>query len=174
MDIVEATALLAGIVVDTRSFSLRTGARTFEAASFLRRHGADLSLIQQILKEDLNHYMEKAEIIKHTEIVFDHVAMAVAEPGQPHSQLLIAQVADTLLNMTNIMASFVISERPDGKIGISARSLGQINVQVIMEKLGGGGHFSNAAAQIEGTLQEAEEKLKHILTDMQKEEGLFE
>lgn len=174
LDVVESTAILAGIVVDTKSFALRTGARTFEAASFLRRYGADATLIQRMLKEDLNAYIEKAEIIKHAEVIYDHVAIAVAESGKAYSQLLIAQVADTLLNMTNIMASFVICERSDGKIGISARSLGQINVQIIMEAMGGGGHFSNAACQIEGTLEEAEQRLKEILQKTDKEEGLFE
>jgi cyclic-di-AMP phosphodiesterase len=174
MEVLEATVLLAGIVVDTKSFSLRTGARTFEAASYLRRNGADSSLIQRLLKEDLNSYIEKADIIKHTETIYEHIALAVAEPNRKYSQLMIAQVADTLLNMTNIMASFVISERPDGLIGISARSLGQMNVQLVMERLGGGGHLTNAATQIEGTLEEATRRLKQILEEMQEEEGLFE
>lgn len=174
MEVLEATVLLAGIVVDTKSFSLRTGARTFEAASYLRRNGADSGLIQQLLKEDLDSYIDKAEIIKHTEIIYEHIALAVAEPKRKYSQLMIAQVADTLLNMTNIMASFVISERPDGLIGISARSLGQMNVQVVMERLGGGGHLTNAATQIECTLEEATKRLKQVLHDMEEEEGLFE
>src|SRR5690606_34203999 len=122
---------------DTKSFSLRTGARTFEAASFLRRHGADSILIQRMLKEDLEEYIDKAEIIRHAETLYDRIAIAVTEPNQKYPQLLIAKVADTLLNMTDILASFVVSERPDGKIGISARSLGDINVQVVMERLGG-------------------------------------
>jgi c-di-AMP phosphodiesterase-like protein len=173
MEPLEATALLAGIVVDTKSFALRTGSRTFEAASFLRRNGADSALIQRMLKEDLKEYMMKAEIIKHAEMIYEHIAVAVTKPNHKYSQLLIAQVADTLLNMTDIMASFVISERPDGLIGISARSLGQINVQVAMERLGGGGHLTNAAAQLEGTLEQAEAKLKQVLEEMKVEEGLF-
>nr|WP_150960426.1 DHH family phosphoesterase [Aneurinibacillus sp. XH2] len=171
---IEATALLAGITVDTKSFSMRTGARTFEAASFLRRNGADSAMIQRLLKEDLGAYIQKAEIIKHAEILYDHVALAVAESGRPYSQLLIAQVADTLITMTDIRASFVISERPDGLIGISARSLGQMNVQVVMERLGGGGHLTNAAVQLEGTLEEATAKLKKVLSEIEAEEGLFE
>jgi c-di-AMP phosphodiesterase-like protein len=174
MEVLEATVLLAGIVVDTKSFSLRTGARTFEAASFLRRNGADSSLIQRLLKEDLESYIQKAEIIKHTEIIYEHVALAIAEPNRKYSQLMIAQVADTLLNMTQIMASFVISERQDGLIGISARSTGQMNVQVIMERLGGGGHLTNAATQLEGTLEDATKRLKQILEEINQEEGLFE
>lgn len=174
MEVLEATVLLAGIVVDTKSFSLRTGSRTFEAASFLRRNGADSALILRMLKEDLQEYMKKSEIIKHAEIIYEHIAIAVTEPNHKYSQLLIAKVADTLLNMTDIMASFVISERPDGLIGISARSLGQINVQVVMERLGGGGHLTNAAAQLETTLEQAEAKLRQILQEMDAEEGLLE
>ena len=166
--------LLAGIVVDTKSFSLRTGARTFEAASYLRRNGADSASIQRLLKEDLDSYIERAEVIKHTETIYEHIALAVAEPTRKYSQLMIAQVADTLLNMTNIMASFVIAERPDGLIGISARSLGQMNVQLVMERMGGGGHLTNAATQMNRTLEEATKRLKQVLEEMQEEEGLFE
>ena len=97
MEVLEATALLAGITMDTRSFSLRTGARTFEAASFLRRNGADTALIQRLLKEDLDTFVRKAEIIKHAEVIYGHIALAVTEPNKKHSQLLIAQVADTLI-----------------------------------------------------------------------------
>lgn len=174
MNVLEATALLAGIVVDTKSFTMQTGARTFEAASYLRRNGADSVMVQRLLKENLASFMKKAEIMKNTEIIYDHIAVAVASASEKCSQLLIAQVADTLLNMTDIVASFVISERQDGLIGISARSSGQINVQVIMEQLGGGGHLTNAATQIEGTLAAAVEKLKQVLKQMDEEEGLFE
>ncbi|NOU94741.1 hypothetical protein GC093_16155 [Paenibacillus sp. LMG 31456] len=174
MGVLEATALLAGIVVDTKSFSLATGARTFEAASFLRRNGADSSLVQRLLKEDLNAFIQKSEVIKSAVVIYDHIALAVTEPNRKYSQLLIAQVADTLLTMTGIMASFVISERPDGLIGISARSLGQMNVQIVMERMGGGGHLTNAATQFEGTISEATQRLKQILSEMHAEEGLFE
>lgn len=174
LDVREATSLLAGITVDTKSFSLRTGARTFEAASFLRRNGADSMLIQRMLKEDLEEYILKADIIKHAEVLYDHIAIAVTEPSRKYSQLHIAQSADTLLNMTGIYASFVISERPDGLIGVSARSLGAMNVQVVMERLGGGGHLTNAAAQLECGVREASARLRRILEEIEKEEGLFE
>ncbi|MFF2483559.1 DHH family phosphoesterase [Paenibacillus sp. NPDC058071] len=174
LDVREATALLAGITVDTKSFSLRTGARTFEAASFLRRNGADSMMIQRMLKEDLEEYVRKAEIIKHAGVYYDHIAIAVVEPGRKVPQLLIAQSADTLLNMTDIQASFVIGERQDGLIGISARSLGGMNVQVVMERMGGGGHLTNAAAQLEGTVAEVADKLKRVLEEIEAEEGLFE
>ncbi|MFD1954634.1 DHH family phosphoesterase [Paenibacillus thailandensis] len=174
LDVREATALLAGITVDTKSFSLRTGARTFEAASFLRRSGADSTLVQRMMKEDLDEYVRKAEMIKNAEVVYNHISIAVTEPGVKYPQLMIAQAADTLLNMTDILASFVIAERPDGLIGVSARSLGDINVQVVMERLGGGGHLTNAACQYEGTVHEVAEKLKQVLAQIEKEEGLFE
>lgn len=171
---IEATTLLAGITVDTKHFALHTGSRTFEAAAFLRRLGADTVMVQRLLKEDLQEYIAKADIIKHARMIHGHIALAVAEPNRKIPQLLIAQVADTLLNMTNVLASFVISERPDGLIGISARSLGNMNVQVVMERLGGGGHLTNAAVQLEGTMAEAEKKLLAVLDEIEKEEGLFE
>lgn len=174
LDVTEATALLAGITVDTKSFSLRTGARTFEAASFLRRNGADSTLILKMLKEDLDDYVKKADIIKQAEIVHEHIAIAVTEPNRKYSQLMIAQVADTLLNMNDVLASFVIGERPDGFIAISARSLGHMNVQVVMERMGGGGHLTNAAAQLECSPKEAAKRLKQVLKEIEEEEGLFE
>lgn len=173
LDVREATALLAGITVDTKSFALRTGSRTFEAAGFLRRNGADSVLIQRMLKEDLEEYIRKAEIIRHAETYKECIAIAVADTGKAVTQLLIAQAADTLLNMTGMKASFVIGMRPDGLVGISARSLGSINVQIVMERLGGGGHLTNAAAQAQGTVAEVAGKLRKVLKELESEEGLF-
>ncbi|MFC5529570.1 DHH family phosphoesterase [Cohnella yongneupensis] len=173
LDVREATALLAGITVDTKSFALRTGSRTFEAASFLRRNGADSVLIQRMLKEDLEEFIRKAEIIRHAETYKECIAIAVADTGKAVPQLLIAQAADTLLNMTGMKASFVVGLRPDGQVGISARSLGQINVQIVMEHLGGGGHFTNAAAQVQGTVAEVAGKLKKVLKELEGKEELF-
>ncbi|WP_090737526.1 DHH family phosphoesterase [Paenibacillus sp. Mc5Re-14] len=170
----EATSLLAGITVDTKHFSLHTGSRTFEAAGFLRRSGADTVMIQRMLKEDLDEYIAKAEIIKHAKMIYGHIAIAVTEPGQKIPQLLIAQVADSLLNMTDVLASFVVSERPDGLVGISARSLGRMNVQVVMERLGGGGHLTNAAVQLDCSLEEAKRRVVDVLAEIDGEEGLFE
>lgn len=174
LDLREATSLLAGITIDTKSFTLRTGARTFEAASFLRRNGADPLIIQHMMQEDLTEYLNKAEIIKHTSIMYNHIAVASFDKGQVKSQLIVAKAADTLLTMSDIYASFVIAERQDGIITISARSLGQINVQVIMEKLGGGGHLTNAAVQLEGTVAEVTQRLSDVLQQIEEEEGLFQ
>ncbi|MCM3164396.1 DHH family phosphoesterase [Metabacillus litoralis] len=166
MNIIEATALLAGIIVDTKSFTLRTGSRTFDAASYLRAKGADTVLVQKFLKEDINSYVKRAQLIQHALIFKDGIAITVADEQEFYEQVTIAQAADTLLTMNGIEASFVIAKRNPEFISISARSLGDINVQIIMEALGGGGHLTNAATQLEHTtLQEVEKQLKLALED---------
>ncbi|MFD1851011.1 DHH family phosphoesterase [Oceanobacillus bengalensis] len=166
LKMLEATALLAGIIVDTKSFTLRTGSRTFDAASYLRSKGADTVLVQKFMKEDLDLYIKRSKLIERAEVYRDSVAISKADSGITYGPVLIAQAADTLLTMSGINASFVISEREDGKIGISARSLGEVNVQVVMEKMNGGGHLTNAATQIEDTsLVEVEVLLKQILEE---------
>ncbi|MUK88157.1 hypothetical protein GMD78_07085 [Ornithinibacillus sp. L9] len=166
LTMLEATALLAGITVDTKSFTLRTGSRTFDAASYLRAKGADTVLVQQFLKEDLDLYIKRSKLIERAKVYRDTIAIAKAKPDDIYGAVLIAQTADTLLTMSGINASFVISKRSDGRVGISARSLGEINVQVIMEKMDGGGHLTNAATQIEDTtIDDAEALLKDILDE---------
>lgn len=170
LSMLEATAMLAGIVVDTKSFTLRTGSRTFEAASYLRLKGADTVLVQRLLKEDIDTYVERAKLIENVEVLPNGIAVVTGDPDVTYGPVLIAQTADILLSMLGITASFVIALREDGKVGISARSLGDINVQVVMEKLGGGGHLTNAACQLEvSTVQEAKERLLNALEE--KEDG---
>ncbi|WP_203340385.1 DHH family phosphoesterase [Planococcus beijingensis] len=170
LSMLEATAMLAGIIVDTKSFTLRTGARTFEAASYLRSNGADTVLVQRILKEDLETYVERAKIVQTVEFVGDGIAIARGEPGRVYSPVLIAQTADILLTMKDVNASFVVAERSEGGIGISARSLGEVNVQIVMENLGGGGHLTNAATQMpNATIEEAIGQLKAAI--MENNEG---
>lgn len=147
---IEATAMLAGITVDTHSFSLRTGTRTFDAASYLRSVGANAVMIQKLLKENVNNYLEKNHLVDTVEMVAPHIALCMGADDEPYDPVIAAQAADTLLSLSGIEASYVIIRRNDGKVGISARSLGNINVQVVMEQMGGGGHLSNAATQIEG------------------------
>lgn len=162
----EATAMLAGIVVDTKHFAFRTGSRTFEAASYLRNHGADTSLVQKLLKEDKEQFVLRAKMVESATVYRENIAIAKAEMSDKYGQVLIAQAADTLLTMDQIIASFVVSQRADGVVTISARSLGEINVQVIMEKMEGGGHLTNAATQLEGlTVDEAIEELKQVLDE---------
>lgn len=166
LTMLESTALLAGIVVDTKSFTLRTGARTFEAASYLRTNGADTVLVQRLLKEDIETYIQRAKLIETVELTSSGIAIAKGEEGVVYSSVLIAQTADILLTMQGVIASFVIASRSDGKIGISARSLGELNVQLVMEELGGGGHLTNAACQLEvETIEEAVRLLKSAIED---------
>ncbi|MFC4619689.1 DHH family phosphoesterase [Camelliibacillus cellulosilyticus] len=160
LSILEASALLAGITVDTKNFTLRTGSRTFDAASFLRSHGADTILVQKLLRENLKQYNHRASLIRNTELYRNAIAIAVAKDDEIFDQVVLAQAADTLLSIEGVTASFAMSLRPDGLIGISARSLGDMNVQIIMESLNGGGHLTNAATQLDMTLDEAEARLK--------------
>ena len=167
LTMLEATALLAGIIVDTKSFTLRTGARTFEAASYLRINGADTVLVQNMLKEDMDTYITRSKIVETAEIVHDTIAIAHGEATKVYNSVLIAQTADILLTMQKISASFVVAHRADGRIGISARSLGELNVQLVMEKLGGGGHLTNAACQLEAdTIGQAIDRLKVAINDV--------
>jgi len=164
LTMLESTALLAGIIVDTKSFTLRTGARTFEAASFLRTNRADTVLVQRLLKEDIDTYLERAKLIETVELTGAGIAIAKGRENISYGPVLIAQTADILLTMQDVAASFVIAARPDGKIGISARSLGELNVQLVMEELGGGGHLTNAACQLDVTsVEEAVKQLKSVL-----------
>ncbi|MGM7637477.1 DHH family phosphoesterase [Bacillus sp. Hm123] len=162
----EATALLAGIVVDTKSFSLRTGSRTFDAASYLRAHGADTILVQKFLKEDIDTYIQRSQIIETVYFYRDGIAIAKGNNYSVYDAVMIAQAADTLLTMDGVQASFVIAYREQNTIGISARSLGDVNVQVIMEQLNGGGHLSNAATQMKDTtIPDAEIQLQKAIDE---------
>ena len=154
---IEAESLLAGIVLDTKNFTLRTGGRTFDAAAFLRRAGADTSDVKHLLQSDFASAVAKYSIVQKAKIYKAGIAIAVAENVQ--SKVTAAQAADELLNISGIQASFVLFPM-DEKVNISARSLGDINVQVIVERLGGGGNKSTAGAQIPGrTMKEVVEDL---------------
>lgn len=167
----EATAMLAGIIVDTNNFALRTGSRTFDAASYLKSRGADTAQIQRMLKEDLTTVKLRNRLIEQVEYLPNGYAVAYGDDKDTYDNVTAAQSADQMLALKDVEASFVIYRRSENMIGISARSLGAINVQLIMEKLGGGGHLSNAAVQLEGiTVEEAFEHLKSKL-DITKEEA---
>ncbi|EFR31890.1 DHH family phosphoesterase [Eremococcus coleocola] len=149
----EATALLSGIVVDTNNFSARTGSRTFDAASFLKSRGADIAKINRILKEDLDAVINRNKLVDNLEIYDSDYAISKGPENQVIDNVIASQSADQMLTIKGVEASFVIYKRQSleedqSVIGISARSLGTINVQTIMERLGGGGHLSNAATQI--------------------------
>ncbi len=143
----EAEALLAGIVLDTKNFTMRTGGRTFEAAAFLRRSGADTAEVKKLFQNDLAGTIAKYSIIQNAKLYRNNIAVAVAD--RPVGRVTAAQAADELLNIIGIDASFVIS--PDGeRVNISGRSMGDTNVQIILEKLGGGGNAAAAGGQIVG------------------------
>ncbi|MCB5954813.1 DHH family phosphoesterase [Enterococcus sp. CWB-B31] len=170
LDKFDATLLLAGIVVDTKSFSVRTTARTFDVASYLRTCGADSSLVQYLLSSDLTSYLEMSQLIAKNEYITEDTVIAVGEEDKEYDSVIAAKTADTLLSMAGINAAFVITRRMDKKIGISARSNGSINVQLIMESMGGGGHFTNAATQLsDRTITEAKEKLLEVINKNTKE-----
>lgn len=154
----ESEALLSGIMLDTKNFVLKTGARTFEAAAYLRRRGADTVSVKRMFSDSLEAYKAKYRIIANAEL-FDRFAVASAEKEFPDIRIASAQAADELLSIQGVEASFVIFPA-GGVINISARSLGDVNVQLIMETLGGGGHLTMAGAQLSGlTVAQSREKL---------------
>ena len=145
----EATAMLTGIIIDTKSFSLRTGTRTFDAASYLRSVGADSQMSQHFMKENVQSFLQRNHLIDRVEFVGNGNAVVVVENDRAYDPVTAAQAADSLLTVSGVQASYVVTHRSEDIIGISARSNGETNVQIIMEKMGGGGHLSNAATQIE-------------------------
>ncbi len=168
---VEADCLYAGIVVDTSNFVSKAGVRTFEAAAFLRRSGADVTRVRKMFREDANDYRAKADAVSQAKIFMGEYAISVCQAEQVSSPTVVgAQAANELLNIVGIKASFVFTEYND-MIFISARSIDEVNVQVVMEKLGGGGHINVAGAQMKDvSVEEACERLKETLKEM-KEQG---
>lgn len=165
----EADALMAGIVVDTNSFTFKTGVRTFEAASFLRRNGADNVDVKELFNESLDSMKKKTEIIEKSEIKFGDVAISYIDDFEENSNVIAAQSADELLTIKDVKASFVLVKNKD-YVNISGRSMGQVNVQVIMEYLGGGGHLNMAGAQIQTTdMDEAKSELYEAIIRYKKE-----
>ena len=158
----QADALLAGIMLDTRNFVLRTGVRTFEASAFLRSRGADPVAVKKLFADSIDIYKERATLVSEASFVGPH-AVAIAPEGKRVSRVAASQAADELLNIEGVDASFVLFGAGNG-VNISARSLGKVNVQIIMEALGGGGHHTMAATQMKDlTLDEAKARLIHIL-----------
>ena len=165
---IEAVSLLAGICVDTKNFCFKTGVRTFEAAAFLRRHGADTMDVKKMFSDDLKVFLKKADIIRSAEIK-NEIAIAIC-PKEVQDTVIAAQAADELLNITGIEASFVIV-KIDDEIFISGRSLGKINVQLILETLGGGGHMTMASTKFTSMeLGEVVDKLKEAIEKYLKED----
>ena len=163
----EADCLYSGIMVDTNNFMTKTGVRTFEAAAFLRRNGADVTRVRKLFREDALEYKAKADAVSQAEIYKQYFAISICTADElPSPTIIGAQAANELLNIKGIKASFVLTDY-QGKIYISARSIDEVNVQVIMERMGGGGHLSTAACQMEGVgVIEAIGALKRTIDSM--------
>ena len=163
----EADAMYGGIVVDTNNFTNRTGVRTFEAAAFLRRCGADVTRVRKLLRDDVVAYRAKADAVSHAQIYLDSYAISVCNAEDVQSPTVVgAQAANDLLNIKGVKASFVLT-RYQNEIFISARSIDEVNVQLIMEKMGGGGHLNVAGCQLSNTsIEEAVETLKSTISKM--------
>ena len=146
IDSIDAEALMAGIALDTKNFVLKTGVRTFEASAFLRRRGADTVTVKKLFSNTLDSYKQKAQLVSGAEL-YKGCAIATSNWDFEDLRVAAAQAADELLSIQGVRASFVLY-RTGTDVNISARSLGDINVQVILEEFGGGGHFTQAGAQI--------------------------
>lgn len=157
---IEAEALYAGIVVDTKNFTFKTGVRTFDAASYLRKQGVNTVSVKQLFQNDFTTYLNISNVVRDAELLNNNIAISICPPNVKNAQLIAAKAADELLNLSGITAAFVLCSVND-EVYISGRSLGEINVQVILEELGGGGHLTVAGAQLqENSLEDAKEKLK--------------
>ena len=169
----EADSIYAGILIDTNNFMTKTGVRTFEAAAYLRRCGAEVTRVRKLLRNDMSSYKARAEVVRHAEVFKGSFAISVCPSKMESPTIVGAQAADELLNIIGIKASFVLTEYK-GKIYISSRSIDEINVQIIMERLGGGGHLNVAGAQLANcTLSEAKRILQDTIEKM-LEEGEIE
>ena len=163
----EAEALLAGIVLDTKNFTQRTGGRTFDAAAYLRRAGADTADVQRLFQGGLDEMVERYSIIRHAEMFHDDIAIAALE--EEVDRVTAAKATDELLTLQGVRASFVLFKKGEG-VNLSARSLGEINVQIIMEKLGGGGNSTAAGAQVpQGTVDAVREQLMNAIDEYLEE-----
>lgn len=162
---IEAESLYAGIMMDTKNFTFKTGVRTFEAAAYLRRCGVDIIRVKKWFQSDLASFNRIADIVKKAEVINTSIAIATYEEKVKDANLICAKAADELLTISDITASFVIGKLED-KVCISGRSIGDINVQIILEKLGGGGHITLAGAQVEGkSIEETKKELKNAIKE---------
>lgn len=171
LTIQEADCIYAGILMDTNNFMTKTGVRTFEAAAYLRRCGADVTRVRKLLRNDMSAYKARAEAIRRAEVYRDKFAISVcpADKNVESPTVVGAQAANELLNIVGIKASFVLTQYQD-KIYVSSRSIDEINVQLIMERLGGGGHLSMAGAQLTNcSVEEAKTIIKNMLDEMIEE-----
>ena len=165
LETIEAEGLYAGIMMDTKNFTFKTGVRTFEAAAYLRRCGVDIIKVKKWFQSDLDSYNKIAEVVRKSEVIYDTIAISSYEVQEKDTSLICAKAADELLTIGNITASFVLGTM-ENKVCISGRSIGDINVQMILEKLGGGGHITLAGAQLEDkSIEEAKQELTEKINE---------
>ncbi len=166
---IEADSIYAGMMIDTNNFQAKTGVRTFEAAAFLRRCGADVTRVRKMLRDDMSAYKARAAAVGSAEQFLDHYAIAICQSeGLESPTVVAAQIANELLDIASVKASFVLTDY-NNVIYISARAIDEVNVQIIMERLGGGGHLNIAGAQMEGcTVEDAVRTLKDVVVQMQQ------
>ncbi len=171
---IEADCMYAGIVIDTNNFTTRAGVRTFEAAAFLRRCGADTTRVRKMLRDNIDSYKARAEAVRTAEIYREYFAIAKAPSEGLESPTVVgAQAANELLNIKGVKASFVLT-RYRNEVYISARAIDEVNVQVLMEKMGGGGHINIAGAQVQASMEDTEAMLKKIIDELYEEGDLTE
>ena len=166
----EADCLYAGMVIDTSNFTSRAGVRTFEAAAFLRRCGADITRVRKLLRDNLDSYQARAEAVRNAVIYREYFAISQCPSEGLESPTVVgAQAANELLNIAGVKASFVMTSY-NGEVFVSARAIDEVNVQVLMEKMGGGGHMNIAGAQSQATVEETEQLLKDIIDEYFQQE----
>ncbi|MCD8249593.1 MAG: DHHA1 domain-containing protein, partial [Lachnospiraceae bacterium] len=164
----EADCIYAGMVMDTDNFMRKTGVRTFEAAAFLRRSGADVTRVHKLFRSDMAEYKARAEAVRHAEVYRGFALSVCPGKGLTSPTIVGAQAANELLNIVGVKASIVLTEYA-GKVYVSARSIDEVNVQIIMEKMGGGGHLNMAGVQLECSVEDAMKLVRKTLEDMFKE-----
>lgn len=171
LPVVEAECLYAGILTDTKNFMYKTGVRTFEAAAYLKKTGVDVSAVKKLFQNDVDTYVAVADVIRNSEIVYNDIAIAICPAEVENSVQIAAQAADELLNLSGIETSFVLLDMKD-YINISGRSNGSLNVQLVLEKLGGGGHMMMAGAQVQKSTVEDVKKLLIVAIDEEREKSV--
>lgn len=171
----EADCIYAGILIDTSNFMTKTGVRTFEAAAYLKRCGAEVTRVRKMLRNDMDAYKARAEVVRHAEVYRGAFAISICPADKIESPTIVgAQAADELLNIVGIKASFVLTEY-QGKIYVSSRSIDEINVQKIMERLGGGGHLNMAGCQLRDcTVSQAQRIIEDTIDEMLEEGDIEE
>lgn len=172
LDKIEATALYAGIIVDTKNFAIQTGVRTFDAAAYLRRSGADPQIVRELFRTDFDTVKLKSKLLSEAKIMDDGIVMAICPREVSNAQIVSAQIADMMVNIDNVRAAFTLYELGDDTIGVSARSTGDINVQLVMEALGGGGHRTVAGTQMKNhTMGEVQKEILDALHEVTYKEN---